>query len=92
MATIQDLEKTQGAPCLPCEPTEAIEAEFTGESDLQDTLIEALDLLKKAMILFNYCADPILCKIVSKKERDTMDRLATNIDEFLDDAEQYEDE
>lgn len=54
---------------------------------IRQDLLDAMVLLRKCMYLFNYLTDIDLCKAISKKERDTMSRVAQTVLAYLDDVE-----
>lgn len=61
------------------------DGQFENEEDdsVQDDIREAISLLRKSRTMLCYLADPDLCKSLSKRERDAMDRLNTILYEFL---------
>lgn len=78
MATISDLE------LLNKEKDEDFEdggEEILVENDMQ----EALDWLNKCMHLLDYMSDTLLCKSITKRERETMGRVSEGLRGFLDD-------
>lgn len=68
------------------------EGEFENEDD--KAIVDLFDgtvLLNKCMVMLGYLADPDFIKVISKKERDGMNKLTTKIKSYLDEVEgQYE--
>lgn len=54
---------------------------------MADDIDEALTLLSKAMKLLDALSDVDICKTLTKRERDAMERVSGLIREFLDDVE-----
>ena len=69
-------------------PESGDDGEFDPDEDQQLLdLKDAVLLLGLSMRLLNYVGDVELCKTLSKRDRDAMDRVATKIREFLDEVE-----
>lgn len=81
--TIADLERE----ALENAEFEEDEEDAEENSAYYNDLINALELLKKTTTALRYVADPVMCKTLSKRERDSMLRMAEHIMEFVDETE-----
>lgn len=89
VATIEELEAGKLE-----KDAKAVDSDFVtdDESPIYADLVDAIELLKKAMCLLDYMSDTDLCKAVSKRERDAMLRLSDKITTFVIETENnYED-
>lgn len=74
-------------------PVDIAGAEWVGAEGLdpdEQILVdiqEAISLFITVKALLDYVGSPILCKVVSKRERDTMAKVSEQIREFLASAE-----
>lgn len=69
---------------------EEAEAESDEDSslDLYATLLEALDLMKRCAVFFDYASDNVLVANLTKQHRALMTRLSNNIYDFAEEVEQ----
>lgn len=75
---VKDMARRQGA-----QPTEWVEDEDPGEDQATLDIQEAMALLITTKTMIDYIANPSLCKVVSKRERDIMGKLSEKIRTFL---------
>jgi len=61
------------------DPDDDEEVEEQVQIDLNDGLI----LIKRAKTLIDYISDPLLCKSISKREREVMFKLSMQLGDFL---------
>ena len=66
--------------------------EFDGTDDAEELLAindlqEAMELLNRCRTLLAYMSDPVLAVTIDQQERDVMSSVATQIHDFLEDAE-----
>ena len=62
------------------------------EADPYTDLTSAIEMLSNCATLLNYMGNPILCKSVTKQERNNMLRVAINIVDFVNGVELPDDE
>lgn len=75
---------------LTVKPTLKVDVlEVQVQNDETDDMREAIDLLKKVTILFDYVTNPDMCPRVSKRELLAMERMSGRVCEFLDEVEEY---
>lgn len=87
MMTIDELKATRKDPVeeVPTVSDESTSDEPMSDEEMQDLdMRDALDLLNKCMHLLDYLSDDVLCKTITKKERDSMARLSDLVKEYLD--------
>jgi hypothetical protein len=53
------------------------------EETMMQDLYDVVVLVKRSKTLFDYLADPELCKAISKKERTSMMKLSAKLGEYL---------
>jgi hypothetical protein len=83
MATIEELE----AQALKQPEKEQDFEPEAQDKDLLEDFWEATSLLAKARTLLDFMSDPELCKGLSRRERDSMSRLAERLNGFLDNVD-----
>jgi hypothetical protein len=71
---------------------ETEESEEDSELDLEATLLEALDLMKRCAVFFDYASDNVLVANLTKQHRLLMTRLSNTIYDFAEEVEQALDE
>lgn len=66
-----------------------LDAEFedTDTIDSVEALQQALAMLKKNSMLFNYLSDSTFCRNLTKREREIMAAQSNRIDDLLDELE-----
>jgi hypothetical protein len=57
------------------------------EEQMRADVIDGMGLLGSVKTLLDYLSDPLLCKTVTKRERDIMDKLSEKIREYLCEVE-----
>lgn len=57
------------------------------DDDLREDFFEAVSLLSKCKTMMDFAADPDLCKSLSKRERESMERVSGQLKSFLDAVE-----
>lgn len=60
------------------------------EDDVEQAYVDmaaALEMLNRCMHLLDFMSDPVLCRAISKRERDSMARLSDQVKELLDELE-----
>lgn len=87
MASIEELEAQAVKPGVDLE-----DDQDDDKGELLDDFWEATSLLAKSKTLLNFMADPVLCKGMSQRERDSMARLAEQLGGFLEQVEGVYDE
>lgn len=75
------------------EELKVVQGEFVDDEDDDDTMFNDLDaandLLKRAAILLDFMSDPVMCRNISKRERDIMARFSDEIHDFTKEVDEY---
>jgi hypothetical protein len=66
------------------EGEEALENEEFSGLDLYTTLLEALDLLKRTAVFYDYASDKVLMPSITNSHRSLMNRMSNTIHNFTE--------
>jgi hypothetical protein len=76
-ASIETLEKT----------VTSVEVDATEEPvEMSKDLEKALELLRQCSVILDYVSDPMLCRTLSKRERDALERCSATVTDFIIDT------
>lgn len=81
-------EKAAAIEAVAVEQGEEVDESFDSGLDLEATLWEALDIMKRCAIFLDYAADPVLVHNLTKQHRAIMNKLSNSIYDFAEEVEQ----
>lgn len=93
MATMTVEQMDAVAEKLAAVASKVVDGEEVEESDdsdlnLHETLQEALDIMKRCAVFFDYASDKVLVTNLTNPHRALMTRLSSRIYDFVEEAEQ----